>query len=339
MAGDGGKIILLFFLSFSSVILISGVVFVNGWTDAPNSIATAVGSGVMKLRSAVVIAAFCNFFGVLSVVFIGGRVSETVCRLVAYDGDAVSALWILCCAMLSVVAWSLAAWFFGIPTSESHALIAGLCGSAIGVRGTAETRPLILALVGLVLSTVLAVIVGILVYRIISKLKLGNKKCAALQKMSAGLSSFAHGAQDGQKFIGLFALWAALSQGNAADISLDIDGNISVLAVCICSVIMTAGTACGGGRIVQKVGFGMASLDAVDGACADIASFLCILFCTLLGMPVSTTHTKTCAIVGACRGRVNRRTVGEMVVAWVLTVPVCFACSFALSSLLCRYFN
>ena len=118
-----------------TVILILGVIFVNGWTDAPNAIATCVSTRSMSPRAAILMAAVFNFLGVLFMTMISATVAETIYNMVDFGGDTHQALVALCAAMFAIVVWAVAAWYFGIPTSESHALIAGLSGAAIAMHG------------------------------------------------------------------------------------------------------------------------------------------------------------------------------------------------------------
>ena len=196
-------------------VLTLGVIFVNGWTDAPNAIATCVVTRAMRPRSAILMAALCNFAGVLFMTMISPRVAETIFHMVDFGSDARAAQIALSAAMLSIVAWAVFAWAFGIPTSESHALIAGLTGSAIAMHGNlggvngAEWAKV---LYGLAFSVILGFALGFFFTKALQKIcknadyRRANAFFDKGQVAAAAGTAFMHGAQDGQKFMGVFLL-------------------------------------------------------------------------------------------------------------------------------------
>ena len=154
-----------------SVLLTLGVIFVNGWTDAPNAIATCVSTRCIDVDHAIIMAAICNFFGVMVMSLINSSVAMTIKNMVNFGGNNEDALIALCAAMAAIVIWAIGAWYFGIPTSESHALIAGLSGAAIALQGGLggiNFSEWIKVIYGLVLSTVIGFAVGFLVCRIVT---------------------------------------------------------------------------------------------------------------------------------------------------------------------------
>ncbi|MEG2720571.1 MAG: inorganic phosphate transporter, partial [Oscillospiraceae bacterium] len=194
-----------------AVVLTMGVIFVNGWTDAPNAIATCVATRSMAPKPAVLMSAVFNFFGVFVMTMINSTVAMTIKNMVNFDGETHDAITALCAALFAIIIWAVAAWYFGIPTSESHALIAGLSGAAIALHngfGGINGSEWIKVLYGLVLSTVLGFAMGFLFTKLIEAIfrNVDRRKTTGFFKSAqicgGAAMSFMHGAQDGHKFIG-----------------------------------------------------------------------------------------------------------------------------------------
>ena len=304
-------------------LLVLAVIFVNGWTDAPNAIATAVGSGALTFRRGVALAAVCNFAGAALACLCFPAVADTVGGLVAF-GEPRSAVCVLNAALLSIVLWAVAAWRFGLPTSESHALLAGLSGGALALGGglaRLNARAWLMALAGLGLSLPAGVLAGRLFRRVLN----GRLRRAALgQRWAAALTAVLHGVQDGQKFLALLLLTDGLD-GSA-------DGSRFSMAL-LTAAVMALGTALGGKPIVEKVGTELAALSPADGLAADLGAGLVLAICSALGLPASTTHAKVAAVCGAGR-HADTRIVGQMAGAWALTFPACGVMAFALTKLM-----
>lgn len=306
-------------------------VFVNGWTDAPNAIATVISTRTMKPRTAVFMAAVFNLIGACTM---GTAVANTVGKIISLD-QVSNGLVIIAAAQFAIVAWGVCAWLFGIPTSESHALIAALTGAGVAATGNfsavswAQWQKVI---IGLFSSSIFGFFGGlILVYIIIAiffhvKRKSANNFFVVGQIVSAASMAYTHGAQDGQKFAGMFAL--ALATGMPA-LGLMKDGKLEVplIILVIVALVMGFGTSIGGYRIIKKMGMDMVKLERYQGFAAEIAASGIMTMLTTIGIPVSTTQMKATAImgVGAARGRrsVNFKVVGDMVLAWALTFPAC----------------
>lgn len=327
--------------------LTMGVILVNGWTDAPNAIATCVSTRAIKPRSAILMAAVCNFLGVLVMTKINATVAETISNMVDFGGDAHEALIALCAALFAIVIWATAAWVFGIPTSESHALIAGVSGAAIAMQGGLKGingGEWIKVIYGLVLSTVLGFIAGFIIVRILEALcrnmdrRKTNRFFKKAQVAGGAAMAFMHGAQDGQKFMGICMLGIALAQGQGQAENFVIPMWLMV----VCSLVMAFGTSIGGYRIIKAVGMDMVKLESYQGFSADLAGALCLLLSSLTGIPVSTTHTKTTAIMGVGASKrlssVNWGVVKEMVLAWVLTFPGCGFIGYLMAKLFMMIF-
>ena len=324
-----------------TVALTLGVIFVNGWTDAPNAIATCVTTRCMRVRSAIIMSAICNFFGVLIMTHINASVASTISNMVDFGGDTTMALIALCAALFSIVVYSVGASIFGIPTSESHSLIAGLTGAAIalGGAGGVNMNEWIKVIYGLVMSLLFGFAIGWATAKVVTVICAGLDRRRTdtffkyAQIFGAATMSFMHGAQDGHKFIGVLFLGVAFASGQP-----DVAGAvIPVWLMVLCSATMGLGTSVGGEKIIKSVGMDMVKLEKYQGFSADLSSSLCLLVMTVLGIPVSTTHTKTSAImgVGAVRrlSAINFGVVKDMMLTWIFTFPGCGIISYAMAKL------
>lgn len=333
---------------FVSALLTLGVILVNGWTDAPNAIATCVSTRAIEVRRAIIMAAVFNFLGVFIMTMINASVAMTIYNMVDFGGDARAALIALCAAMAAIVIWATAAWYFGIPTSESHALIAGLSGAAVALQNSFEginPAEWVKVLYGIVLSTLLGFFLGFVVLKItVFLFKNQNRmKCekffSKAQVAGGAAMAFMHGAQDGQKFMAIFLLGAALAGGQAEASNFD----VPIWLMVLCSAIMGLGTSIGGYRIIKSVGMDMVKLKPYQGFAADLSATICLLLSSLTGIPVSTTHTKTTAIMGVGAARrmsnVNWAVVKDLVLTWVCTFPGCGLLGFVIAKLFLMIFG
>lgn len=326
-----------------TVVLTLAVILVNGWTDAPNAIATAVSTKAITPRAAVILAAVFNFLGILVMTAVNKKVAETIYNMVDFGDNSHEALVALCAAMVAIVLWAVLAWVFGIPTSESHALIAGLTGAAIAIHGGlsgVNGGEWMKVIYGLLLSTFLGFALGYVTVKLVELIcrNMDKRKTTGFFKKAqiggAAAMAFMHGAQDGQKFMGVFLLGIALNNGQTEAAAFDIPFWLIIL----CSVVMGLGTSIGGYRIIKAVGMDMVKIETYQGFSADVAGAVCLLIASLAkGLPVSTTHTKTTAImgVGAAKNlrRVNWNVVKEMVLTWVLTFPGCGIIGYIMSKI------
>jgi len=270
------------------------------------------------------------------------KVASTIFNMVDFGDNTGEATAALCAALFAIVVWATVAWMFGIPTSESHALIAGLSGAAIamhgslaGINGTEWVK----VLYGLVLSTLLGFFSGFVVVRLIEAIcrrvdrMAANKFFRGAQVFGGASMAFMHGAQDGQKFMGVFMLGLFLSTGRGGETNFE----IPIWLMLLCSIVMALGTSIGGYKIIKSVGMDMVKLQTYQGFAADLASALCLLLASFTGIPVSTTHTKTTAIMGVGASKrisaVNWKVVRDMVLAWVLTFPGCGLLGFLMVKL------
>ncbi len=330
-----------------AVVLTLGVILVNGWTDAPNAIATCVVTRCMPVRGAILMAAGFNFLGVFVMSVINSSVAEKITKMVDFGEDYDIAVIALSASLFAIVLWATLAWVFGIPTSESHALIAGLTGSAMAVSNGLDGvngDEWISVLIGIVVSVTLGFGLGWLVCKGVTILfrKVERRKTEIgfrwAQIFGAACMSFMHGAQDGQKFMGVIIL--AVFFANKADPAgmSNINATEDLLwLMLLCSIVMGLGTMLGGKKIIKSVGMDMVKLEKYQGFSADIASSISLLFCSVTGLPVSTTHAKTTAImgVGAVKrlSAINFGVVKEMVLTWILTFPGCGLVGFGMTKL------
>lgn len=330
-----------------TVLLTLGVIFVNGWTDAPNAIATCIATRCMGVRSAIWMSAVFNFLGVFVMTQINSSVASTISNMVDFGGNTREAQIALCASLFSIVVYSVGASLFGIPTSESHSLIAGITGAAIAIHNGAEgvnMQEWVKVLYGLVLSLVLGFITGWVVCKIVTLIcqsmdrRKTNRFFKGAQIFGAAAMSFMHGAQDGQKFIGVLFLGIAFSHGQESVSGI----SIPVWLMLLCSVVMGLGTSVGGEKIIKSVGMDMVKLEKYQGFSADLSAAFCLLYSSLLGIPVSTTHTKTTAImgVGAVKrlSAINFGIVKDMVLTWIFTFPGCGLISFIMAKLFVAVF-
>ena len=312
--------------------LISGVILVNGWTDAPNAIATCVSTRCLSPKTSIIMAAVFNFLGVFTMTLINSTVAQTIYNIVDFGNNSTAALTALSAALVAIVTWAVLAWLFGIPTSESHALIAGLSGSAIAIQGGIagiNGAEWVKVLYGIVISTILGFGMGYGITKVIETIckNIDRRKTIKFFKgtqiLGGASMAFMHGAQDGQKFMGVFLLGVALANGSSGASTFA----IPLWLMLYCSFLMTLGTSIGGYKIIKTVGMKMTKLEVYQGAAADMAGAGCLLVSSVFGLPVSTTHTKTTAIMGVGASKrlsnVNWSVVKEMIFAWVLTFPGC----------------
>ncbi len=330
-----------------TVLLTLGVIFVNGWTDAPNAIATCISTRCMNVRPAIIMSAIFNFLGVLIMTHLNASVASTISNMVDFGTNTHEALVALCAALFSIVVYSVGASVFGIPTSESHSLIAGLTGAALAIHGGLDGvngAEWVKVLYGLVLSLAIGFALGWGLCKLITLLCAGldrrhaNGFFTGAQIFGAAFMSFMHGAQDGQKFIGVLLLGVAFCNGQP-DLTNAI---IPVWLMLLCSTVMGVGTSVGGEKIIKSVGMDMVKLEKYQGFSADLAGAICILLSTVFGIPVSTTHTKTSAImgVGAVKrlSAINFSVVRDMMLTWIFTFPGCGLISFVMAKLFMMLF-
>jgi PiT family inorganic phosphate transporter len=296
--------------------------FLNGLHDAANSIATIVSTRVLRPRYAVMWAAFFNFVAFL---FFGLHVAQTVGTGII-DAQIVDAH-VIFGALMGAIIWNLVTWWAGIPSSSSHALIGGLIGagmtkagsSAVVWSGVGKTAAAIVLspFSGFVLALLMVLAVSWLFVR--SNPRAVDRLFRSLQFVSASLYSLGHGGNDAQKTMGIIAI-LLFSQGR-----LGSEFYVPFWVVLACQIAMALGTLMGGWRIVHTMGSKITRLTPMQGCCAETAGAITLFAATWLGVPVSTTHTITGAVIGVGAARrasaVRWNVASNIVVAWVITLP------------------
>jgi inorganic phosphate transporter, PiT family len=297
--------------------------FMNGFHDAANAIATVVSTGVLKPQAAVAMAAMFNFIAIL---LFGVTVAATVGK--GTIDPAVVDRYIVFGALVGAIFWNFVTWYYGIPSSSSHALIGGLVGAAVakGGTGTLVSSGLIKTVAFIVLSPLLGLIFGSIMMVLVSWLFVRStprkidKWFRRMQLVSASMYSLGHGGNDAQKTIGI--VWMLLI---AAGYSKAQDKMPPIWVIVSCYSAISLGTLFGGWRIVKTMGQRITKLKPVGGFCAETGGAITLFLATALGIPVSTTHTITGAIVGVGASRkmsaVRWGVAGNIVWAWVFTIP------------------
>ncbi|MBK7022471.1 MAG: inorganic phosphate transporter [Sulfuritalea sp.] len=296
--------------------------FMNGFHDAANSIATIVSTGVLKPQHAV---AWAAFFNVAAIAVFQLKVASTIGK--GTIDPAIVDHYVVFGALIGAIAWNIITWYYGIPSSSSHALIGGLAGAAMAKAGTGSlvwagigkvvAFILVAPFLGFILGGTLMVVVSWLANR--STPRKVDKSFRRLQLLSAAAYSLGHGGNDAQKTIGI--IWMLLLAAG----TLKTGESVPMWVVISCYTAMGLGTMFGGWRIVKTMGQRITKLRPVGGFCAETGGAITLFMATSLGIPVSTTHTITGAIVGVgtSKGPSNVRwgVAGSIVWAWVLTIP------------------
>lgn len=319
--------------------------FINGFHDCANAIATVVSTKVLSPKQAVLFGASLEFVGALT----GTHVAKTIGSGIV-NADMIT-LSVIFCALLSAVLWNLFTWWLGLPSSSSHALIGGLLGAAIVKAGVDVVHFQTLidkVIVPMFSSPVLGFIAGFTLMLllawviILTKANPGNvnKKFRKLQLISSGMMALSHGSNDAQKTMGIITL--ALLAGGVLHKSPTGDFEIPIYVIIICAITMAAGTMNGGWKIIKTMGHKIIKLKPIHGFAAETSAAGLILTASHFGIPLSTTHVISTAIMGVGSTldahAVKWRVVGNIVTAWVLTIPACMIISSAIYYLMHKIF-
>ena len=297
--------------------------FINGFHDTANAIATAVSTRALKLRTAIIIAAVMNFLGAI----VSTGVAQTIAKDIVDLNNVANGSTVMIAALISAILWNLLTWYFGIPSSSSHALIGSLAGAALADAGVSaiKIRGFEKVVCSLIISPILALTVGYLMFSLIKlifkKANLGkaNQGFRRLQIFTAALQAFSHGTNDAQKSMGIITM-ALVSYGYLKTMT------IPLWVQLLCAMAMAFGTSIGGWRIIKTVGTQIMQLKPVNAVAADLSSALIIQCATKFGLPVSTTHVISSSIMGvgaASRIKGVKWSTGKkMVAAWFITIPI-----------------
>lgn len=308
--------------------------FANGWTDAPNSIATVVSTRVMRPLQAVAMAGVLNLLGALA----GTEVAKTIAGGIV-DPKFIS-LETIAAAVFAATIWALGAQFFGLPSSESHALVAGLLGAGFAADGLVglEWEGTRKSLIGLVTSPVggffVALILMVLIYRVFAKMRptIVRRIFGRAQILSAAFMAFSHGTNDAQKTMGIIALAVFIS--NHPGVTPPEEFPVGFWIILSAAIVMGFGTMVGGWRVIRTLGLRLTKLEPVHGFAAETGAAAVIFTAAKFGIPVSTTHAIGSAIMGV--GSTQRLSAvrwgvaGQVVTAWILTWPSCMVLGYVL---------
>jgi inorganic phosphate transporter, PiT family len=304
---------------------------INGFHDAANSIATVVSTRVLSPRLAVWWAAFFNFTAMF--VF-APRVADTIAKILIIDANDPAYVYVVLTGLMSAVAWDLLTWWRGLPTSSSHALIGGIVGAGIAHRGFSQVRwEKVLTTVGYIpLAPLMGLVLGF--GFMVAVFWLFRRKGPAAvdhifrrgQLLSAALYSLGYGGNDAQKTMGIIVALLIAAGYFQDDVQLSLTNGKTLWIILSCQLAMSIGTALGGWRIVKTMGMKITKLKPVGGFCAETAGAVTLFIATHFGIPVSTTHTITGAIVGV--GSTNKFSTikwgiaRRIVWAWIMTIPL-----------------
>lgn len=319
-------------LTFLVIIIILALIFdyINGFHDAANSIATIVSTKVLTPFQAVIWAAAFNFIAFF--VFREHKVAGTIANIVS---ENIINFKVLVSATIAAISWNLLTWYYGIPSSSSHTLIGGLTGAALAAGGLTgvNTHPVYVAGIFMILSPIIGLIFGFLITLITVNLAKRSKPARAekwfkrLQLVSSGALSLAHGGGDSQKTMGLIltAIWFYHKTIHGANVSIH-DMKMPGWLPLACYTAIALGTLSGGWRIVKTMGTRITKVTPLEGVCAESAGAITIFLTIAFGIPVSTTHTLTGAIVGVGATKrlsaVRWGVTFNLLWAWILTIPV-----------------
>ena len=302
------------------IVLIFGVLFVNGFTDAPNSIATAVSCGAIRYKKAVLLCAFFNLFGALAGCLIDASVAEFVASFGNFDSYA---SYVVCISLFCMIIFGVFMSYFGIPTSESHAMLSAMSGAVFCLSNDVSSlKKLGDVFVFGIFSCFLAFLISFLTIKIFTK-KLPYKM---LQILSCILNSFMHGYQGGMKYLGVLCFLLSINLGVEKPIFL----SLSV------GFILSIGTLFCGKKILNLLGNSIIKITDKNAFCSDMGAYLSLFICSILGMPVSTGDIKCLSIMGVGiseKQRINKKTAIKLIISFVAVFPICFILGYFLMKL------
>ncbi|OGI01603.1 MAG: inorganic phosphate transporter [Candidatus Melainabacteria bacterium GWF2_37_15] len=301
--------------------------YINGFHDSANAIATVVATKVLTPKTAVIYGAALNFVGAFS----GTHVAKTISSgILTVDNTTQT---VILCALLGAIIWNLITWYYGIPSSSSHALIGGLLGAGVikyGLNVVNVEKITEKVIIPMISSPVLGLLIGFFFMLLLLWLffkanpQIVNKHFRRLQLLSSGIMAFSHGSNDAQKTMGIITL--ALFSFGAIEAH-----DVPVWVIFICALMMGLGTMAGGWKIIRTMGNKVAKLKPIHGFAAETSAASIILTASHFGIPISTTHVISTSIMGVGStlrfNAVKWGLVGNIVMAWVITIPACMMLS------------
>jgi PiT family inorganic phosphate transporter len=300
--------------------------FTNGFHDTANAIATSISTRAMSPQAAIGLAAVFNLIGaVVTVAFFQAKVSNTIASTLAIKPGLV----VVMAALLGAIAWNLITWYLGLPSSSTHALIGGLCGAGIAAAGGLDgvkwsalakqiTSLVISPPVGFVAAAIFSIVLVLVIHRLRLRPAPVNRTFRGLQVLTAALLSYSHGANDAQKTMAAITL-ALVASGDLTKFE------VPLWVVVLSAVTIAFGTYAGGWRIIRTLGWSILKLEPATGMAAQLMGASVIQGATLIGLPVSTTHVITGAVMGAGASRklsaVKWGLGANIAAAWIVTIP------------------
>lgn len=315
---------MILFLTIAIVVFALAFDFINGFHDTANAIATSVSTRALKPRTAIYMAAIMNFIGALTFTGVAKTISKDIVDPFMLESGSI----VILAALISAITWNLITWYFGIPSSSSHALIGSIAGAAISAAGFGILNygGFLKILQALLISPFIAIAGGFIVmslFKVLLKnrnLFKANKRIRYLQIGTAALQSFTHGTNDAQKAMGIITMALIAAQLQTGD---DIQLWVRIAA----ATAMGLGTSIGGYKIIKTVGGKIMKIRPVNGAAADLSSAMIIFGATLVHLPVSTTHVISSAIMGVGSAQrvkgVKWGVAKKIVLTWIITMPIC----------------
>jgi inorganic phosphate transporter, PiT family len=314
----------LFILTVAIVIGALAFDFINGFHDTANSIATSVSTKALRPRQAILLAAIMNFVGAMT--FTG--VAKSISKDIVNPFDLTNGSVVILAALIAAIFWNLLTWYYGIPSSSSHAIIGSIAGAAIasGGFGVLNYKGFTKIIEALLLSPVLAFGVGFIIYSIFKivfknfNLTKTNRNFRYMQIATAALQSFSHGTNDAQKAMGIITM-ALIANGYLGG-----NGDVPFWVQLACATAMGLGTSVGGWKIIKTVGGKIMKIRPINGVAADLTGAAVIFGASFLHVPVSTTHVISSGILGVGSAHrikgVKWDTAQRMLVTWVITLPI-----------------
>ncbi len=327
-------------LSLILLVILFAIIFdyINGFHDAANAIATSVSTGVLHIRTAVIVAAIFNFIGAMA----GTAVAKTIAT--GFTNPAGVTQYVILSALIGACVWNLLTWWLGLPSSSSHAIVGGLTGAVVANTGLHSFYWGALykkILVPLVLSPTIGFVAAFILMIALSwifksfKASTGSFLSRKLQLLSCCTMAFSHGSNDAQKSMGIITL-ALLAAGTSLPnwMMPHAPGQVPMWVVIVCAAAIAAGTIAGGKKIIKTMGTKIIKIVPLQGFAAETAGTLTILLASKFGIPVSTTHCINASIMGVGASKrisaVRWGVAGNILLAWVLTLPAAAAISFGM---------
>jgi inorganic phosphate transporter, PiT family len=311
-------------LTILVVVFALGFDFINGFHDTANSIATSVSTKALRPRQAIILAAVMNFVGAMTFTGVAKSISKDIVDPFTLQNGSV----VILAALIAAITWNLLTWYYGIPSSSSHAIIGSIAGAALAAEGfdALNYTGFIKIIQALILSPILAFVVGYIIYSIFkvvfknANLAKTNRKFRYMQVATAALQSYSHGTNDAQKAMGIITM-ALIANGYLGG-----NADVPFWVQFACALAMGLGTSVGGWKIIKTVGGKIMKIRPINGVAADITGAAVIFGATFMHVPVSTTHVISSGILGVGASHrlkgVKWGTAQRMLITWVITLPI-----------------